>query len=843
MTRRLAALLLGLSPAVAAAQVTYPARPDTFDAQVRYRIRGDRDARVVQYRALQSFLQGRGFKAAPTDDDDLAIFDPAAELTRGTVSGANAFKLTDDPRIATVLLVPPGVTLDDQTKPVQVRLSLAKGLAATEQRLLHAQLAGHLGRVGFREAVGYDTAGATLLRGSLPAGSLSMLLKDARSQPTGWFLPAVAPGELPAPLATVSPVRVVEVLPDLPAEALAPPPAAAVPSPKLTPAAAAVLADMAKAGQPLRAEAVLEYVPGESWTDVRFRLRAIDGLSVDGLVGPVVSVRLARASDLLRLAALPEVRSLRLPPAATDTAGPAGNPTRAAADARLTDLHAKGYTGAGVRVAVIGSGFDPAALPAGTRVLDLTAELDTDLNPLPPAGPNADAAVAAVRAAAPGAAVTAVRVDPTALHQLATAARAAAGESLFSEALQSRSAELSRRGEDLAARRARATDEYRRAFASLSDDEAAAKRRQAAQAEFDKLTADEAAVRGAVQRFAALKAGLDALRGTGVVVNTLVWDSGFPQDGLSELSRLLEAKYVPVPVASALAKLKQPPTPVWVQAASPAAGSVWAGPFVDADENGVLDFAPAEAKVPAGRWTRGLNFLGTTAGDALPAGLPVRLVAQWREPLNPDGTPAPEPQVPFTIRVLRQLDPAGKALASDEFAEVARSTGQPVRLLRTGGGAAFEQTLDVTLPADGVYAVALDGRPYQDPLAAQRREGELYPRLVVTGDGKTRPVFRTFAAPAAGVGVPGDSPAAVTVGLSAGGTLTAAGPGVGLRVKPDVLAPGGGSGEAAGLVGGAAASLLSAGVRVDALLRAVEARAGQELKLPAEWLATLPPRR
>ena len=834
MTRKLAALLLGLAPSVAAAQVAYPARPDALDAQVRYRIRGDRDARVVQFRALQEFLKGKGFQAAPREDDDLAIFDPAAELTRGTVPSKAAFRLTDDPRIATVLLTPPGATFDDPAKPVQVRLTLATGLGPAEQRLLHNQLSGHLGRLGFREAVGYDPAGYTLLRGAVPAGNLSALLKDARRQPTGWFLPAAAPADLPPPLSGVMPVRVVEVLPDLPADAAPLPPAADAPPTKLTPAVAAVLADMARAGQPLRAEAVLEFPPEVGWPDLRSRLRVLDGIAVEGLVGSVVSVRANKPADLAALAALPEVRSLRLPPVAADAAGVSALPVGLATDSGLTELHARGYRGAGLKVVVIGSGFDQAPR------LDLTGELDPNLNPLPATPGRATVALAAVKTAAPAADVISVRVDPAALHQVMTVATAAAGAPQFSEAMQTRAADLKRRGEDLQGRRTRATEAYRLAFTSLGDDPTAADRRKAAQAEFEKLTAEEAALRQAVARFTDLKAGLDALRGTAVVVNTLVWDAGYPQDGLSALSRLLEEKYTPRPEASALARLKRPPAPVWVQAASPSAGSVWAGPFLDFDGNGVLDFAPADAKLPAGRWTHGLNFLGTNIGVTLPAGTTVRLVCQWREPINPGGTPAPEPAVPFTVRLLRQLDPAGKALASDEFVEVARSAGPPVRLLKTAGGAAFEQTLEVTLPAEGVYAVTLDARPYLDPLLAQRRDGEVYPRLVLTGDAKTRPVFKTFAAPAAGVGVPGDSPAALTVGLP-GGTLVGTGPGTALRGKPEVLVAAGSSGEAAGFVGGTVASLLSARVRLPDLLRAMETPAGQPLRLPPEWLATLPP--
>ena len=117
--------------------------------------------------------------------------------------------------------------------------------------------------------------------------------------------------------------------------------------------------------------------------------------------------------------------------------------------------------------------------------------------------------------------------------------------------MQSRSEELIRAAEVLGVRRTAVTDQYRRAFATLSDEPAAVKARQEARAALDQLTADERAYNSAVERFTALKAAVDSLRGTAVVVNTLVWDAGFPQDGLSELGRLLEARFQPRQARSA----------------------------------------------------------------------------------------------------------------------------------------------------------------------------------------------------------------------------------------------------------------------------------------------------
>jgi hypothetical protein len=885
----LAVLLLSAPPV--AAQVAYPSRPESYDVHFRYRIRADRDERIRQFRELERFLKGVGFSPAAREDADLDAFDPTAERMNGTMPSANAARLFEDAHILTALFVPAGRQLpDDPAAQVQVRLILSGGFAAPQQRLLHEQVAKHLETMGFREAVAYDTMNYRLLRGSLPVGNLFTLLKDLRGQPSGWFAPAVPPELLPSPLRDVLPVRLIEVLPDLPAGAAPPPPAAepAPPpagapasSPKLTPELAALLADPAAQDRPLRVDLLLENEPREGWRDARFRARtAADDVSVEGLVGLVATVRVAHGRDVLRLAELPMVRSIRLPRVGSETATPlaAGAsvplPTDVLAASRVADLHRIGYRGQGTRVAVIASEFPGVLgmigkqLPANTRVIDLTAELNPDLLPNP-ADPNrpgvGTVAALATSAAAPAAEVVLVRVDPTAFHQLLTVARAVSGDPSYSEAMQSRSQELIYRAETLTTRRAVVTQQYQRAFSSLSDEPGPAKARQEARAAMDQLVADERAYNAAVERFTAVKDAVDSLRGTAVVVNTLVWDTGFPQDGFSALSRLLEERFLPRPSPSALQADREPPVPIWVQAASTAVGQVWAGPFRDADENGALEFAPPDAALQKGRWTRELNFLGFEPANGkavatLPAGLKLRFTVQWREPRIEAGVFTREPSFPFTIRLLRQLDPDGKSIPSDEFAEVARSAGIPARLLETTGSAAYEQTLEVTVPADGVYALRLEGgSAMAELLPALRRGTEITPRVVVQpadqpSAAKGRAVFQTFPTIDAGVGTPGDSPAAMTVGVlgpngESVGTLTGAGPGVALRTKPDILTTGvwsadgggGASGSAvsAAFAAGVGASLRSAGVRVSDMHRSLGEDPGRPLVLTPALLSTL----
>ncbi|OWK34852.1 hypothetical protein [Fimbriiglobus ruber] len=887
------AVVLSLAAArPAAAQVIYPPKPEKYDAHIRYRIRADQDGRVRQFRALSAYLDKLGFALTPREDSDLDAFDPAAEFLSGTIPAANGLKILGDPLVQTVLLIPGGMMLgEDANKPVQVRLGIATGFHPKEQRVMHEQVVRHLGFLGFREAIAYDSAGFTLVRGALPTGNLFRLLRDLRFQPAGWFLTAVPTDYLPSPFRDVLPVRFVEVLPDLPAPAAAaaappaaPPGDAAAASPalfKLTTDLRSVLADPAAREKELRADVILENNPTSAltWQTVRNNIRqGADGLTVEGLVGAVVTVRVAKASELERLATLAEVRTIRLTRAGIETARPAAagatavNPADLVKTSRVANLHGMNYTGEGVRVVVLATefpGLDALVgqqLPATTRFLDLTAELNPELVPAPVAadrvGTGTAAALAAV-AAAPRADLVLIRVSPTAFHQLMTVARAVTGDPNSSEALQSRSLELILRGNVLENRRTVVTQEYRAAFATLRDEEKETARRAAAVAAFNQLNADEAQFKNTVERFARIKYGLESLRGAGVVVNTLVWDAGFPQDGLSELSRLLDDKFTSKAVQSALRAYKLPPVPVWVQAASTAVGQVWAGAYLDPEGDGVMAFAPPTTPLPAGRWTRELNFLSFTAADgtpatAAPAGSKFRLTVQWREPQDPDGHLPREPVFPLDLVLLRQLDPEGKVVASDEFAEVGRSTGIPVRLMRTFGSCTYEQSLEVMLPADGVYAVRVEGKTgYEYQLPHMRQKMELYPRLSLDSSddpsaSKGRLRFATFSSPNAGVGIPGDSPAAITIGTTGKGeNLTGVGPNVALRIKPDLLVPGTiatagttltGTATGAGFVGGTAASLLSAGVRVADLTRTVGIAPGQPLVLPMEWLNTVNPR-
>ena len=899
MTTRFATgLVLLLAAANAApAQVVYPARPEKVDVQLRYRIRADRDERVRQFRELEKTLKGLGFERTRKLDDDLDILDPTAERFEGVIESKNVEKLLDNAWVRTILFKPTDYTLPaDAAAPVSVRIRIAGGYLPAEQQKLHGQVAEQLGKMGFRQFVAYDHDRYTLLRGDLPAGNVPRLLKDLRTEPAGWFLPDTMPIELPVPLKDTLPIRWVEVLAGaeltlLPAPTLSPNRAI------FTPDLRAVLDDPAQAMKPVRVEVVMDRrLTPEDLETIRTRLRGqysrevvnpTTGLreqqqaTLEGAVGNVATIHFLQAVDADRAQQEAHVVQMRLPRSSVETVAASTAKETAAADAleasRVADFQKLGYRGQGTRIVIIasdfpgvGSAFSHRFLYPGNRVpvkfVDLTAETSANLMPSPPRSGafGGTAAARAAHLAAPDAGLVLVRVDPASLYQVNAVARYIRGENDYTEAMKSRVLELFHRKEELDRKNAAAVDEYRRAFADFSDEDAPKQRRARAKQVLEALIVEETEHAAAITRATILQRQMRELLAADVVLNTLVWESGFELDGLSELAQTIESSYagdahIGTRTRSAT-RPKAVPRPLWVQSASPSIGSVWAGPFIDRENNGAMEFVDRDVKLPAGLWTRELNFLGTRAPDGMPAasiamGAKVRITVQWREAHDPTGYGGQESIFPLTLRVLHQLDPTGKTRASDELTEIARSNGGPYRVYAEPTFGVYEQIVEFTAPADGRYALRVEGATtYDSRLPALQRHIEIQPRIYAEFVGATpdkgRPVFASFAPSNSGIGIPGDAKAAVAVGPLSGG-LTGGGPGIDLLVKPDLRADTAidtgtklnGNGVAAGFVAGTLAGLLSSGAPPIDLLGATGIPRGSSLTIPPGWLKVVPVRK
>lgn len=852
--RTSALILLVLSAVPAAAQVKYPASPAKYHVDLRYKIAAEQNQRVRDFRDLSAALAKLGFVADPREDADLDQFDATAERLSGMIPSGEAKKLLDLAAVKTSLLRDSeGELPNDAKKPVQIRALIPSGLSLQEQRLFHEQVVAQLGRLGFVEATSYNHAGFSLVRGTLPSAKVPDLLRDLRDQPSGWFFSEIPRDQLNLPLRDILPIRQVEVLKDIDLGPVAAMPAAlpeAIASPKYSLDLAAYLANPANLTKPIRVEIAMTAELPDGARVVRELLRMrLPKAAMEGVFGNFVVLRVPSAADLAKIAELPAVLTIRLPRYAADQPGThSASVEPALKAANVLALHAAGYRGAGSRVVVLATDF-AGNLPKGSQLIDLTAELSPTIEPTAPGtGGRGTETVNAVRAAAPDAELILVRLDPIAVHQLLTVARYVLGDSAASVAVVTRGDELIAEAERLNIRRDLVQEEYRRAFSDLSDDEKPAKRRSDATAAFKSLEADEKVFKGKYDRLTVLRQQLGALKGANVIVNTLVWEDGYAHDGLSEVSKLLDGRLTPIPTRSGLKSLRQPSVPVWVQAGSTSTGSVWSGAFLDTDGNGVMEYAPPTSAPVANSWTRELNFLTVLGSDGkpndtLPAGGKIRLSVQWREPRDPSTELSGLASFPFTLKLLRQLDPNGSAAASDEFAVVAQSIGHATRIQRTFTSAVFEQTLEIAIPAAGRYALRVEGKLATHTLTATNRSAfELRPRIYATfedGLAKGRLAFATYAPVEAGVAIPGDSRTAVTVGVEGG--LTGAGPGILLGRKPDVYVPGINSpAVATGVVAGTVACLSEAGVHANSILRVLANRTSDKLIVPLEWIQSLP---
>ena len=904
----LAVLAIFLGTDVAPAQVKEPPRAEKLDVQIRYRIRADRDERIRQFLAFEKHLAALGFDDARKNDPEreLDILDPTAERMIGSISSKNVMRLFDDPRVLNILFAPAGYTYPDSPEqPVPVRVIIRDGLLPAHQQLLHGQTVDQLELIGFREALGYDTRGYTQVKGTILYKNLPKLMKDLRDEPGGWFLSATPPDLLPRPLADRNPIRWVEVLPPVEQPPPFAPPALPAGRGKMPPDLRAVILDPAQKETPLRVVVLFAAPIDNRIEEIRTQLSAqfgpsvkrtadgnvvkgadgqpalTEGASLDGAIHNIAVIRFDRPADVDRFAEFPGVLTIRIPRPAAETITTLADGGRAVAAPDIVrasgveGLHRLGYTGAGVKVLLIGTDFTGAeklignGLPRSTRIIDMTVSLNPDVVPSP-ADPNrAGNGLAAARAlalAAPDTELVLVRIDPAGIFQLFTVLRVVDGDLEFSEAFRSRLAEITTRTAEITRRKEAAINEYREAFADLADDEPARQRRTRAKARLEAVEAEQAVLVRRIDRLNTYRKDLlAALTGARVIVNTLVWESGYPLDSLSLLSGVLERRAAQLPPrtrrrAGDPATAPKPPR-VWVQAASNSGAAVWGGPFRDANHNGTLEFAAQAQPLPPGSWSPEMNFLGyhSPSGETvpdLPAGARLRFTMEWREPVDPNVPGVERPIHPVELRILRQLDPEGQQRASDEMATAAQTVGGPYPILMTGTAVVYEQVLEFTVPQAGRYAVVVGtGATYEPILPALRREAEINPRMIVeTLSGKPsdgRVVFRSYVNPLAGVGIPGDSAGVTTVGAGAPGELIGGGTGLTLRPKPDLFGPAAldvlgaprGTGIATGFVGGIGVGLVQAGAAgADPFTSSRFAR-GKPAVVPEMWLRYLRPAR
>ena len=877
----LAVLLILAGGSALRAQVKAPPSPKEYDVQLRYRIHAGRNQRIASFYELTRHLADAGFNK--DDGPENEAEDAALNRMTGTVASDKALALLQDPRVKSLLLTPAGYKLPTDDSPVRIRIDLASGYSRDTQRLLADEVAVRLFNLGFREATGYDHRGFTRLVGTFPASEVPGLFFDLRGRPAGWLVPEQPPESLPEPLRSVSPLRVVEVMPwpegveaakELPAEAPIAPELL-----KMTPELRARLAKDGEGAKVALLEVILAAAPADDnkrW--VGELVAEVPEVQVLGRAGAVVTVR-CTLDKAKAFAGLPFISVVRSPASGTPLLLPAADPkakdaNKSALEATgLARLHKLGARGQGVRVAVVAGDFRGyeelvgKTLPAGTRLIDLTTgrnpTVEADPLPAPEVGPSEGLQCAVAAAlAAPDAELLLVRVDPTAPYQLLEIARRINGEVGTNPALDQRLSEFEVDRTNLRFRWVEMLKERAILLDNFDPEDEAQKLRDDYFEREKKLKAEETEFHKRMDRYLQHTRDLRELQKVRIVVSPLSWQTAWPVDGGSPLSRYLDDH--------------QFRNALWFTPAGDVRGQTWVGLFRDADSNGFMEFAPDKTPLRAGRWTPELNFLAwqPTTGERtpeLPEKTTVRVTVQWREIHDPSYLRRGEdlylkPLAEVNLQLLRQRDPTGEKLPTDDLELTARSVGQPLRIDNQPDSATYEQTMEYTVEGAGRYALRVVGHaparitPAGVPLPpGTLKVGELRPRLFleVIGDTAARSagrfVFLDYPTDEGTIATPADARSVLAVGgADAKGAARPAGsPGpatnLQLLIKPNFLAPDAlevpgaegasvyqGSPLAASFAAGLAASTLSTGLPLPGVQCTWPIRPGELLRVPAE---------
>jgi hypothetical protein len=748
----------------AVGQPAQPPKPKKYLVTLRYHIPSPRDQHVALYREMMAHLKKLDFdfdpmlrelerelekelqikgvklKELPATDQE----DRGKNMLKGYVAGDKALKCLENRSVASLLLVPDDYPLpEDASQYVKVRLELYSGFTPERSFTLANQVRALLKQFDFIEATGYDHHGYTgrpftRLVGWIPVEHLQTLLKDLRTQPSGWFTPRIEKQTLPPPVSVVNPVLVTEVLPD---PEVAPPKAkAGGEAPlfleKLSPGLRALIEGGGKPGEVVRAEIFLAVTPAPG--DDSYRKLLLDTaprLFVEGRLGQMVTV-LMPISFAGKLAALPQVSAIRLAQVAPVDVDPAlkfaGDNSKALQASGLAALHNKGFKGKGVRIGIIDSDFrgyqeqvKAGKLPASTRLVDLTTETSFEVEPYPypkdgrTLGHGTHCALAAALAA-PEADFTLIRIDPTSLPQLEFVMRVIKGEAALSEHLLAQIADLQALAkaldgfrDELARERVAIMQKYedetdiRREYEILgvvrgwlfSDREWHFHR----VAELERYRAELAVLE---KRFARFLEEVRSLKGIQIVSTSLTWNSGYPLGGASPLSRWFDED--------------EDHKVLFFVSVGNTAGQTWTGQYRDVDANGVMEFLPTGAKLPPETWTPELAFLAWQphTGERtleLPEGARVRVTLQWREPHDPAyffRVDEPDrylrPLADLRLVALYQRDPGAKVLPADDFEVVGRSPLLPQRLDNQPNGATYQQVVEFTVAKAGRYALRVE---------------------------------------------------------------------------------------------------------------------------------------
>lgn len=745
--------LLGL---LALAQAQPPqAQPaaSTFQVRLRYKIDAELQQRYALYKQMLERLQSVGFVAAPGRPREELFGDQLA----GTLPNTGLSTLRLERFLRTAVLVPTGYQLPaDAEKTVLVRLELVL-TGPDRQKELSVLARQQLKSLGFVENEGYDHQRHTRLLGRLPGPALDVLLKDTMEVtiPSSFKTSTIISAKVPL-------VRMAVVI----AESAPPQPDVALPTPapagkeyldKISPDLKAYLAKVPEADLEkfMRVELVLR--TNQLTNAFRGELLHSETLFItEGSLGPIVT-GLTPPSRLATLAQQPDISTVRLPQAAWPISAsyeiiPLGRDL--GTSSIITPVNFSQPRPAR-RLLFIGDDFRGyqkligEGLPRNTRLIDATAELSTDMRPMPEiAGDGIGRSTQLVREFLqhhPHDEVVLARIESTTPYQVQALGESVLGRSWLTPALLSRKDEYSDAGARLEAERRELRVLRRRIQGDFTlDDETKAKREEYRK----RQTALDAADKSHYElgkRFEQFNQEMNSLTRMTTICVGLQWT-----DGYSDLpASLPHLRFVTNDVFKGAN---------WYQIVSNRPRQVWTGLFRDYDSDSVMEFTTnPNIKRPDLAFLAWRPERSSTSENTLPENAVVQITLNWFEVHAPGASaddPYRKPQANLKVNVLKQRDPTGLKLPIDAFEVVARTPILADRVENSPRGSHYQSIVRFTVPpGGGRYALEVTGSVPSstgDINAAER--AEIHPKLSLeVVDPLKRPtgrvVFEYFATP------------------------------------------------------------------------------------------------
>lgn len=168
--------------------------------------------------------------------------------------------------------------------------------------------------------------------------------------------------------------------------------------------------------------------------------------------------------------------------------------------------------------------------------------------------------------------------------------------------------------------------------------------------------------------------------------------------------------------------------------------SSWVGPFSDSNFNGMMEFQNSKSN---DRWRdERLVFQFEKDGkvfDKIPQGKKIRVRVRWREGVEwsttmVEGETAPKAKAKLNVLFLLNEKPLPRRNLSDHFSVVKETGSDPFCLFRTKNFAIFEHLVEIDCPIEGNYALAIEGKvPSRRDLSQldSHKVTEVFPEIII----------------------------------------------------------------------------------------------------------------